>query len=82
MFPVPPLFNLIQAGIRCTSWQEMYKVFNMGHRMELYVPEVIAGELINISESFGVEAQIIGRVEKSEQKQVTITSEFGEFVYH
>src|SRR5471030_1186103 len=81
LFPVPPLFKLIQGESK-TSWQEMYKVFNMGHRMELYVPEEIAGELIAISQSFGVEAQIIGHVEKSDTKQVTIISEFGEFIYH
>ncbi|MCR8557168.1 phosphoribosylformylglycinamidine cyclo-ligase [Mucilaginibacter sp. BJC16-A38] len=81
LFPVPPLFNLIQQESK-TSWQEMYKVFNMGHRMELYVPEAIAAELIAISKSFGVDAQIIGRVEAAEQKQVTIRSEFGEFVYN
>jgi len=60
----------------------MYKVFNMGHRMELYVPQEIAGELIKISQSFGVEAQIIGHVEHAWKKQVTIQSEFGEFVYN
>jgi len=60
----------------------MYKVFNMGHRMELYVPQEIAGELIKISQSFGVEAQIIGYIEAAEQKQVTIKSEYGEFVYN
>jgi len=81
LFPVPPLFKLIQEESK-TSWQEMYKVFNMGHRMELYVPETIAAELIKISQSFGVEAQIIGYVEKADKKQVTITSEFGEFVYN
>jgi len=80
LFPVPPLFNLIQEESK-TSWQEMYKVFNMGHRMELYVPEGVAGEIISVSQSFGVEAQIIGHVEKSDTRQVTITSEFGEFVY-
>ncbi len=80
LFPVPPLFKLIQQESN-TSWQEMYKVFNMGHRMELYVPAEIADDLIKISQSFGVEAQIIGKVEKAEQKQVTIRSEFGEFVY-
>jgi phosphoribosylformylglycinamidine cyclo-ligase len=80
LFPVPPLFKLIhqESG---TSWQEMYKVFNMGHRMELYVPEDIAQDIINISKSFNVDAQIIGRVEAAEHKQVTIRSEFGEFVY-
>jgi phosphoribosylformylglycinamidine cyclo-ligase len=81
MFPVPPLFKLIQEE-STTSWQEMYKVFNMGHRMELYVPGEIAASIIAISQSFGVEAQIIGHVEKADKKQVTIKSEFGEFVYH
>jgi len=81
LFPVPPLFKLIHEESK-TSWQEMYKVFNMGHRMELYVPEAIAADLIAISKSFGVDAQIIGRVEKADKKQVTIQSEFGEFVYN
>jgi len=81
LFPVPPLFNLIQQESK-TSWQEMYKVFNMGHRMELYVPQEIANELIKISESFGVDAKIIGHVEAADKKQVTIRSEFGEFVYN
>lgn len=81
LFPVPPLFNLIQQESK-TSWQEMYKVFNMGHRMELYVPAAIASDLIAISQSFGVDAQIIGRVEAADQKQVTIRSEFGEFIYN
>lgn len=81
LFPIPPLFKLIQEESK-TSWHEMYKVFNMGHRMELYVPENIAGELIKISQRYGVEAQIIGRVQGAEHKQVTIKSEFGEFTYH
>ena len=81
LFPVPPLFKLIQEESK-TSWQEMYKVFNMGHRMELYVSQEIAQELITISKSFGVDAQIIGRVESADKKQVTIQSEFGEFVYN
>ena len=81
LFPIPPLFKLIQQESG-TNWQEMYKVFNMGHRMELYVGEDIAQELISISQSFGIEAQIIGRVEAAEQKQVTVKSEFGEFVYN
>jgi phosphoribosylformylglycinamidine cyclo-ligase len=81
LFPVPPLFRLIQEESK-TSWHEMYKVFNMGHRMELYVPEEIAGEIISISNSFGVDAQVIGYVEKAEKKQVTIQSEMGEFVYN
>ncbi|HTK22405.1 MAG TPA: AIR synthase related protein [Mucilaginibacter sp.] len=81
LFPVPPLFKLIheESG---TNWQEMYKVFNMGHRMELYVPQEIASDLIQISKSFGVDAQIIGHVEDAEKKQVTVKSEFGEFVYN
>lgn len=81
MFELPPLFKLIQAESR-TSWEEMYKVFNMGHRMELYVPEEIAQSIIEISQSFEVEAKIVGRVEKSDKKQLTIQSEFGEFVYN
>lgn len=80
MFPVPPLFKTIheESG---TDWAEMYKVFNMGHRMELYAPESIASEIIAISKSFNVDAQIIGRVESSEKKRLTISSEFGTFEY-
>ena len=59
----------------------MYKVFNMGHRMEIYVPQAIAADIIAISESFNVPAKIVGRVEKHTGKKLTITSEFGEFVY-
>ncbi len=81
LFPIPPLFKLIQEQSG-TDWKEMYKVFNMGHRMELYVPAEIAEDIIAISKSFNIDAQIIGRVETSEQKQVTIKSEFGEFVYN
>ncbi len=81
LFPTPPLFKLIQEESK-TDWQEMYKVFNMGHRMELYVPEAIAAEIITISKSFNVDAQIIGRVEAAEQKQVTIKSPYGTFIYH
>lgn len=81
LFPVPPLFKLIQEESK-TAWHEMYKVFNMGHRMELYVPEEIAEDLIAISKSFNIDAQIIGRVVAAEKKQVTVTSEFGEFVYN
>lgn len=80
LFPIPPLFKLIQEESG-TTWQEMYKVFNMGHRMELYVPEAIAQDLIAISESFGVAAQIIGRVAAADTKKVTVTSEFGVFEY-
>lgn len=81
LFPIPPLFELIQKESN-TDWQEMYKVFNMGHRMELYVPEEIAEDIIAISQSFGIPAQVIGRVEAATQKQVTIQSPYGEFVYH
>ncbi|HUH33707.1 MAG TPA: AIR synthase related protein [Daejeonella sp.] len=81
LFPVPPLFKLIKEQSD-TAWEEMYKVFNMGHRMEFYVQEEIAQEIIAISKSFNIEAQIVGRVEQAQAKQVTIRSEFGEFVYH
>jgi phosphoribosylformylglycinamidine cyclo-ligase len=81
LFPIPPLFKLIQEQSG-TDWKEMYKVFNMGHRMELYVPAEIADAIINISKSFGIEAQIIGKVEASDKKQVTIVTENGEFVYN
>ena len=81
LFPVPPLFDLIQKQSK-TEWKEMYKVFNMGHRMELYVPEAIASDIIRISESFDIPAQIVGRVESSASRQLTIKSEFGEFHYH
>ncbi len=71
LFDVPPLFSIIQEQSG-TSWAEMYKVFNMGHRMELYVPEDIAAELIAISESFGIEAKVVGRCEAAEQPKLTI----------
>ena len=80
LFPTPPLFKMIQEESG-TDWKEMYKVFNMGHRMELYVDEADAQAIIDISKSFNIDAQIIGRVEASEQKQVTVKSEHGEFVY-
>ena len=81
LFPVPPLFKLIQEQSG-TDWKEMYKVFNMGHRMEIYVPSSIAAEIIAISKSFNIDAQIIGRVEKGSQKQVTINSDKGNFIYN
>ncbi|MCB0478848.1 MAG: phosphoribosylformylglycinamidine cyclo-ligase [Crocinitomicaceae bacterium] len=80
LFSLPPLFKLIQEESG-TDWKEMYKVFNMGHRMELYVPEEIAESIIKISQSFNVDAQIVGRVEAYEGKKLTIQSEFGEFIY-
>ncbi|UCE93977.1 MAG: phosphoribosylformylglycinamidine cyclo-ligase [Flavobacteriaceae bacterium] len=80
LFEVPPLFRLIQEQSK-TDWREMYQVFNCGHRMELYVPEEIAENLISISQSFGVDARIIGRVEKSDTKKLSIKSEYGNFEY-
>ena len=80
LFEVPPLFKLIQEQSQ-TNWKEMYQVFNCGHRMELYVPQEIAEDLINISKSFGVEAQIVGRVEKSKTKKLSISSIYGKFEY-
>lgn len=80
LFPIPPLFSMIQEQSK-TDWKEMYKVFNMGHRMEIYTDEKTAEDLINISKSFNVGAQIVGRVEKSETKSVKIYSPYGEFIY-
>ncbi|WP_136666981.1 AIR synthase related protein [Flavobacterium sp. H122] len=80
LFPVPPLFKLIQEQSK-TDWKEMYQVFNCGHRMEVYVPAAIAQDIIEISKSFNVEAQIVGRVEASATKKLTIQSEFGVFEY-
>ncbi len=80
LFDCPPLFKLIHEESN-TPWQEMYKVFNMGHRMEVYTNEKRAEELINISKSFGVDAKIIGRVEKSDKSELTINSIYGTFHY-
>lgn len=80
LFSVPPLFQLIQEQSK-TDWKEMYQVFNCGHRMELYVPESIANDIIAISQSFGVDAQIVGRVDASTTKKLTISSEYGVFEY-
>jgi phosphoribosylformylglycinamidine cyclo-ligase len=80
MFEIPILFDLIQKQSK-TSWYEMYKVFNCGHRMELYVNPTVADKIIAISKSFDIEAKIIGRVEKSSEKKLTITSKYGEFSY-
>lgn len=80
MFPIPPLFKLIQEQSK-TDWKEMYQVFNCGHRMELYVTPEIAEDIIAISKSFNVNAKVIGRVEASETKKLTITSEYGTFKY-
>ena len=80
LFPIPPLFRVIkeQSG---TDWQEMYKVFNMGHRMEVYLAPEYAERVIGISQSFGIDAQIVGRVEKSDWEGLVIESEFGKFEY-
>ncbi|QCX00863.1 phosphoribosylformylglycinamidine cyclo-ligase [Aggregatimonas sangjinii] len=80
LFPIPPLFRLIQEQSK-TDWKEMYQVFNCGHRMELYVNPKVAEQLIAISESFGVPAQIIGRVADSTSRKLTISSEYGTFEY-
>ncbi len=81
LFEVPPLFKLIQEQSK-TNWREMYQVFNCGHRMELYVPAEIAEDLISISKSFGVDAKIVGRVEKSEVKKLSIIGPNGNFEYN
>ena len=80
LFPVPPLFKTIQEQSG-TDWKEMYKVFNMGHRMEIYLSPEYAEEVIAISKSFNIDAQIVGRVEASEKKELIIKSEFGTFEY-
>jgi phosphoribosylformylglycinamidine cyclo-ligase len=80
LFDVPPLFRLIQQETQ-TPWQEMYKVFNMGHRMEVYLEEKYAQLVIAISKSFGVDAKVIGRVEAADHRQVTLTTPHGTFVY-
>lgn len=80
LFPVPPLFQLIQEQSK-TDWKEMYQVFNCGHRMEIYVPAEVAQDIIEISKTFNIDAKIVGRVEKSDSKKLTITSEYGTFEY-
>ena len=80
MFPLPPLFKLIQEQSG-TDWAEMYKVFNMGHRMEVYLPSDQAGMVIDIAREFNIDARIIGRVEDAPANSLTIRSEFGEFRY-
>ncbi len=80
LFPTPPLFKLIQEQSG-TDWKEMYKVFNMGHRMEIYLAPEDAEKIIEITQSFGIEAQIVGRVEDAPEKKLTIKSEYGIFEY-
>ena len=81
LFETPPLFKMIQEESG-TDWKEMYQVFNMGHRMELYVPESVAAQIIEIAASFNVQAQVIGRVKNSEEKRLTISSSHGTFNYN
>ena len=80
LFPIPPLFNIIQEESQ-TDWREMYQVFNMGHRMEIYLEEKHASDIINISQDFGIDAQIVGTVVSSHQKKVTIHTPYGVFEY-
>jgi phosphoribosylformylglycinamidine cyclo-ligase len=80
LFPVPPLFELIQKESG-TDWKEMYSVFNMGHRLEVYLPEKYAQHVIDIAENFNIEGRIIGHCESSKSKQLTIQSENGCFTY-
>jgi phosphoribosylformylglycinamidine cyclo-ligase len=80
MFSIPPLYRIIQEESG-TDWKEMYKVFNMGHRFEFYVPEKDANTIIDIAKSFNIDAQIVGRVEKADVNKLTIESEFGKFEY-
>ncbi|MDG1942266.1 MAG: AIR synthase-related protein, partial [Flavobacteriaceae bacterium] len=80
LFDCPPLFELIQKESG-TEWKEMYEVFNMGHRMEIYLPESQAEKVIALSRSFNIEAQIVGRVEASSSKKLTILSPWGVFEY-
>lgn len=80
LFPIPPLFKLIQEQSQ-TDWEEMYKVFNMGHRMEIYLPKEHAQKVVDLSKTFNIDAQIVGHVEKSNSKSLQIESEFGKFNY-
>ena len=80
LFPTPPLFKLIQEQSG-TDWKEMYKVFNMGHRMEIYLSPEYAEDIIKIAQSFNIDARIVGRVEDSQENKLTILSEYGKFEY-
>jgi phosphoribosylformylglycinamidine cyclo-ligase len=80
LLPLPPLFKMIQQE-SSTEWREMYRVFNMGHRLEIYTNKEAAMSMIAMASEFGIDAQIIGRVEVSETRQLTIQSEFGTFIY-
>ena len=81
LFPIPPIFKLIQNE-SMSDWKEMYKVFNMGHRLEIYTDKYYANEIIEISKSFNIDAQIIGRVESSNHKKLTVKSSVGQFIYN
>ncbi|RLD93302.1 MAG: phosphoribosylformylglycinamidine cyclo-ligase, partial [Bacteroidetes bacterium] len=80
LFPVPPLFRMIQEESG-TDWKEMYQVFNMGHRFEIYTDERSAGGIIELAEKYGIEARIVGRCEPSDKKRLTIRGEQGEYNY-
>ena len=80
LFEIPPLFDLIQNESK-TDWNEMYQVFNMGHRMEIYCDEEVADDIITISKSFNVNAQVIGRVERAEENSLMIKDEKGTYEY-
>ena len=80
MFEIPPLFEIIQQKSE-TEWKEMYKVFNMGHRFEIYLPEKFANDIIEISKSFNIDAKIVGHCEKNVGKKLSIISEKGKFTY-
>jgi phosphoribosylformylglycinamidine cyclo-ligase len=80
LLPIPPLFDMIQTESQ-TPWKEMYQVFNMGHRLEVYLDQQYAHQIIEISKSFGIDAQIIGYVEASDSKKLSIKTPDGEFVY-
>ena len=80
LFPVPPLFEIIQKESG-TDWKEMYKVFNMGHRMEIYLPKEHAQQVIDISTSFNINAQIVGYCEQSNKKELVVESPFGKYHY-
>jgi phosphoribosylformylglycinamidine cyclo-ligase len=80
LFDIPPVFRIIQEESG-TAWWEMYKVFNMGHRLELYVPSEISAEIISITQKYNIEAQVVGRVEKAEKKSLIISSPQGIFEY-
>ncbi|MBL6950354.1 MAG: phosphoribosylformylglycinamidine cyclo-ligase [Bacteroidales bacterium] len=80
LFPLPPVFTLIQKQSK-TPWEEMYRVFNMGHRMEIYLPDQVAGKIIEIAKKFNIDAQIIGHCEASEKRLLTIDGEYGTFTF-